>query len=152
MSEFLKGFVTKLKPIPDSADGNDWALAERTLPEYITDPLPMCMFRSVEVPVFDQDGNQTGTRRTPILRMEVMNVLAWVMARRTNPVITLEEVAEGITSDNRRDLADDIWMFWVGVKLWDADEDEEVVVDDTGNPPLPELESPEPTNGDTSTT
>lgn len=144
MSEFLNTFAARLKPNPDTADGADWALAERTLPEYITKPIPSCLFRREEVlnPEYVEEeardpdsGKLKNIKKTveiPVVIMEVLNVLAWVMIHKVNPVITLEEVAQGINRENRRDIINDVWLFWSGVYLWEDGEEE--VIDDTENP------------------
>ena len=151
MSEFLEGFAAKLEPSMDTADGADWALLEQTLPEHITEPMPMCLFRTVEV--YDVEEDRMISRQFPV--MEVMNIAAWVMIHKINPVITEEEVAKGITRDNRAEMLDDIWMFWTGTKL--RDDEEEVEFEDSENPTKPlqietaldlmESESPEQSNG-----
>lgn len=124
MSEFLQGFAAKLEPSMDTADGADWALLEQILPEHITEPVPMCLFRSAEVK--DPDTGEMLERQFPV--MEVMNVMAWVMIHKINPVMTEEDVARGITRENRADMLDDIWEFWTGTKL--RDDEEEVEFDD----------------------
>ena len=147
MSDFLNTFAARLKPSLDTADGEDWRLAERTLPEDITKPIPACIFRTgpIRNPDYDEavhgklkpdDPNKPDKMiEAPIAVMEAVNVLAWVMVHKVNPVITLEEVARGITRENRRDTINDIWKFWIGTPLYSDGEEEEEADESSVNPP-----------------
>ena len=132
MSEFLEGFAGKLKPSPDTADGADWALAEQNLPEHITGAIPVCLMKRAEI-TDPEDPEKQQMVSVPV--MEVMNVLAWVMMRKINPVITIDEVAKGITLENRREILDDVWRFWTGEESLTDDEEMEVEQDAEANPP-----------------
>ena len=111
MSNFFDNFLKRLKPVDDKYNGEDYMLAEKYLPKDVTDPIPLCMYREAR----DEDGKPLLTPAgdpVRIPRMDVIVVLAWVIARRGNPDITMDEVAQGINNDNLVEIVNDIWRFW----------------------------------------
>jgi len=136
-------YLELLSPPDDKYNAPEYLLAVKTLPKDITEPIPGC--------VYDRTDEPDGTVSLRY-RLDVLQVLFWVMCRRDNPEITLEEVGQGIKGDNVRELAKEIFYFWsqstreeLEAILPDRDDEEaeDSVLEsvDTGNPTDPEMKS-----------
>lgn len=147
MNEFLDGFVSKLKPRIDRADGADWTSLEKALPAHVTLPTPLCLYRTEKIL-----NRETGEEIDRIIWiMETVCIHAHVMAQKINPEITLEEVSRGITPDNREQIIDDIYSFWLDVDLRAAEEEEGLGFDANGESenPIPAEITQEQISGET---
>jgi hypothetical protein len=86
----------KLKPKGDRYTGNEYIEAWSLLPDDVETGIPGCMWKD------------------RVLRFDVFRVLLYIIARREDPNIALEQVGEGICEDNILELLEDVLYFWTG--------------------------------------
>ncbi len=124
------GVLDKLKPTTDRYTGNDYIEAVDNMPEDVIKPIPICLY--------DDNGR---------IRMDILRVLLWIIAKREQPDISIEQIGDGICNDNLLDMLEEVFYFWgsrtreqirADIKTAEvsADEEGEAPI----NPPLPALE------------
>ncbi len=93
-------FLDLLEKQGDKVELNEMILVKKKLPARVTRPIPACMYDE-----------------TLELDYEVFNILAWVIARRENSEITLDEVGSHIgmgNSDKLRSIVKEVYYFYTG--------------------------------------
>lgn len=85
----------KLKPPGDRYTGNEYIEAWDMLPEAAEGAIPQCMFKSNKG-----------------LRYDILRILLYVMIKREDANITLQQVGEGMCEENLRELLEDALYFW----------------------------------------
>lgn len=106
MKKAKSKYLSMLAPPDDKYDAPEYNLAKANMPAYVTEPIPGCIYdRTIE-------GEGDDATMTLRYRLDVVQVLYWVMCRRDNPDITLDEVGKGIKAGNVRDLVFEIFYFW----------------------------------------
>ena len=99
-------YLSYLSPPDDKYDAPEYNLAIEHLPDYVTEPIPGCVYdRTTE-------GEGEDAIVTLRYRLDIIQVLFWVMCKRDKPDITLEEVGRGIKANNVRDLVMEVFYFW----------------------------------------
>lgn len=118
-------FLEKLKPQGDKATLSEMIFAGKQLPERIVRPIPKCLY------------HLSGD-----LDFEVFGILAWIIARRENPEITLQEVTDRIGMKDKSlttEILKDVVYFFTSLSREKVEEDyaEEEQGEETDiNPPL----------------
>ena len=99
-------FLDLLEEQGDKVMLSELILLQKKLPTRVTAPIPACMYKNIDTGKDNQ---------IPELDYEVFNLLAWVIARRENPEILPDEVADRIGMGNReklREVVKNIWYFY----------------------------------------
>lgn len=134
-------------PIEGQYTGEDYVFAMEHLPKDVTLAIPFCvrefirdekgnilMEEQVNLAgeLIDEDGNvippdqineiKPAKSAAWRIRMDVLIVLAWVVARRKRPEITQQEVALGIDNNNVAGVVNAVYAFW-GVTGIQSEED-----------------------------
>ena len=131
-------FLDLLEKQGDKVVLSEMSLIQKMLPARATLPIPACMYREI-------DGDTT-----PELDYEVFNILAWVIAKRENPDITLEQVGDRIgigNADKLSEVVKEVWYFYTtrsreDIKLLaSAESSEEDEGSETSVNPPPDLAS-----------
>ncbi len=149
MNNPVDDLLSKLNtaPIDGQYTGEDYVFAQKHLPKDVTLAIPFCVREFIR----DEDGNilmeeevnlagelidEDGNAIPPDqidkikpaksaawrIRMDVLIVLAWVVARRKRPEITKETVALGIDNNNVAGVVNAVYAFW-GVTGIQSEED-----------------------------
>lgn len=106
MKKAKSKYLSLLSPPDDKYDAPEYLLAVTNMPDDVTEPIPGCVYdRTIE-------GEGEDAIVTMRYRLDVIQVLYWVMCRRDKPDITLEEVGRGVKANNVRDLVMEVFYFW----------------------------------------
>ena len=89
-------FLELLQPQGDKVSVSELILARKNLPDHVTESIPSCVFLPLP-----KDQEEDSLREYDL---EVVIVLAWIIARRENPEITMEDVGDRISIGNEGQL------------------------------------------------
>jgi len=138
-------FMDLLEKQEDKITLNELILLQKMLPEGVTEAVPYCIYKFKK----DKDGNDErnakGDRITDGLNYEVFSILAWVLAKRENPDITLEEVGDRIgllAPDNLPKIEREIWYFTTTTTREVIEGMPQEGIEESENPTPTQVESP----------